>query len=86
MERTDKCQCGLKLHGDPRLWPQPLQARSFLSFYRTAWQSSAARTASLSPLETGTLVSIVTGLPHSVLSEPHLRSFLAWISRLRMRG
>lgn len=63
MERTDKCQCGLKLHGDPRLWPQPLQARSFLSFYRTAWQSSAARTASLSPLETGALVSIVTGLP-----------------------
>lgn len=72
-----KRQCGLRLHGDPRLCLQPLQAGSFLSFYRTPWQSSAPRTASLSYLETGTLVSTATGLLHSVLSESHLRSVLA---------
>ena len=74
-------QCGRRLHGDPRLCPQLLQAGAFLSFYRKPWQSSAPRTASLSHLETGTLVSIAIGHLYSVLPEPHLRSFLAWISR-----
>lgn len=60
---TGNCQCGLRRHGDPRLCPQLLQAESFLNCYREPWQSSAPRTASLSHLETGTLLSIATGLP-----------------------
>lgn len=79
---TGRSQCGLRLHGDPRLCPQWLQDGSFLGFCRTPRQSSAPRTeCHLFHLETETVLSHVTELPHSVLSEPHLRSFLAWISR-----
>lgn len=59
MEGTGKRQCGPGLHGNS----PPLQARSFFSFYRTAWQNRTPRAASVSPLETGTLISIATGLP-----------------------